>query len=71
MFIGFNIDINKHRIMNDSGENRLYPPIVSSFRAIHQRTKTANLAGVCAMIMEEDSSHPTDVTPVRLYSVKV
>ncbi len=71
MFIGFNIDINKHQIMNDSGENRLYPPIVLSLRAIHQRTKTANLAGVCAMIMEDDLSHPTNVTPVRLYSVKV
>ena len=66
-----NLDNNKHRIMSDSGQNWLYPPIVSSFRMINQMTKTANSVGICAMIMEDDSSHPTDVTPVRLYSVEV
>jgi hypothetical protein len=54
-----------------SGDNWLYPPIVLSFRVIHQRTKADGSAGVCAVIMEGDSRHPREFTPVRLYSVEV
>lgn len=53
------------------GTNWLYPPIVNAFRAIHQRTKDENAGGVNAMIMNNMSQVPQDVTPVRLYSVEV
>mmetsp|Transcript_5460 Transcript_5460/g.12448 ORF Transcript_5460/g.12448 Transcript_5460/m.12448 type:complete len:371 (+) Transcript_5460:172-1284(+) len=53
------------------GTNWLYPPIVASFRAIHQRTIDPNNGGVNAMIMANNSIQPQDTTPVRFYTVEV
>lgn len=61
----------------NSGENWLYPQIVSSFRAIHRRTVADDAIGLSAMIVNDDDDsvasgrRPMDVTPVRLYSVEV
>ena len=54
-----------------SGINWLYPQIVAAFKAIHQRTKSANATGVNALIIPNNSLQPKDVTPVRLYSVEI
>lgn len=53
------------------GTNWLYPQIVASFKAIHQRTIDTNSGGVNAMIMSNVSMEPQDVTPVRFYTVEV
>ena len=54
---------------HSSGENWLYPEIVSAFRLIHQRTREGG--GVNAMVLNPVTLEPLDVTSVRLYSVEV
>jgi len=53
------------------GTNWLYPPIVASFRAIHEKTIDPSNRGVNAMIMANNSIQPEDTTPVRFYTVEV
>ena len=68
-----------------SGENWLYPPIVSSFRSIHAKTRTTGSPGMPAEIVVDDDGTAGDDggvvasgggvvvarVPVRLYSVEV
>lgn len=59
-------------IVEYSGTNWLYPPIVASFKAIHEKTKDANAGGVKAVIVpSSQQQRRQDVTPVRLYSVEI